>query len=188
VTGRLEVRLVVGDVRASRRPAAMRTLLGSCVSACLWDREARIGGMNHFMLPGDADSKESAHFGMHAMDRLIGEMQKLGADRCRLTGKIFGGGAMSGIVSTVAHHNLEFIEHFMEVEQIPVVAKDLGGTWPRQLIFLTDTGQVFVKKLHGKRQLKHVAAEDRRLAAPAPLTYGGITLFVDEPPAQRAQR
>ena len=27
------------------------TTLGSCIAACLWDRERRIGGMNHFMLP-----------------------------------------------------------------------------------------------------------------------------------------
>jgi chemotaxis protein CheD len=27
------------------------TLLGSCVSACLFDEQAGVGGMNHFILP-----------------------------------------------------------------------------------------------------------------------------------------
>ncbi len=180
---RPDLRLVVGDVFASRKHAVMRTLLGSCVSACLWDREQHIGGMNHFMLPGDLTSEVSSRFGLHAMERLVSELQKLGADRRWLQGKIFGGSAMMGMGSNVPQRNVEFIERFMRVEEIPVVARDLGGTFPRQLIFFTDTGQVFVKKLRGKKQLRHVAAEARRLEhAPAPV-YGEIVLF-DDPPAK----
>ena len=26
------------------------TILGSCISICLWDSEARVGGMNHLLL------------------------------------------------------------------------------------------------------------------------------------------
>ena len=47
------VKILPGQYHAART-GAITTVLGSCVSTCLWDPVERIGGMNHFMLPGDA--------------------------------------------------------------------------------------------------------------------------------------
>ena len=46
------VRLPMGGVFASGTPLKITTLLGSCVAACLYDPGAKIGGMNHILLPG----------------------------------------------------------------------------------------------------------------------------------------
>ena len=47
------VPVVLGQHRLSDRDDEMLvTTLGSCVSACIHDPVARIGGMNHFLLPG----------------------------------------------------------------------------------------------------------------------------------------
>jgi chemotaxis protein CheD len=75
------------------------TTLGSCIAACLWDREAKIGGMNHFMLPeGDAGS---GRYGSYAMELLINEMMKHGATRATMEAKVFGGGQVIDGMSTM---------------------------------------------------------------------------------------
>ena len=36
---------------AVERERPLSTLLGSCVAVCMFDLQARVGGINHFMLP-----------------------------------------------------------------------------------------------------------------------------------------
>ena len=43
--------MLPGEYFVSDEDMLIMTTLGSCIAACLWDRERRIGGMNHFMLP-----------------------------------------------------------------------------------------------------------------------------------------
>jgi chemotaxis protein CheD len=152
---RLEaVKILPGQYVASAGPTGMATLLGSCVSTCLWDPQRRIGGMNHFMLPGDNGSAgslvtRSARFGVHAMELLINDMLKLGAERRRLVAKVFGGArVLQGFDSLdVGGRNCGFVLEFLEVEGIPVLAQDLLGTSARKLHFSPDTGKVLLKKL-----------------------------------------
>ena len=90
-----EATIYVGGVFASRDAAVVRTLLGSCIAACLWDPRSGVGGMNHFMLPRPANGVAEAdpsRFGVHAMELLIGKIQRLGGDRRTLQAKVFGGG------------------------------------------------------------------------------------------------
>lgn len=183
MTNRLRIDLNIGGVEASHRPALLRTLLGSCISVCLWDREARCGGMNHFMLPqGPASGGDPARFGVHAMDLLIGALQRQGGERDRLVAKVFGGASvLSSVLKTnrVPEQNIDFIDRFMKTEGIPVVARDLGGVKGRLVYFLTDTGQAFVKQL-GQARKREQLREDRRLIAPAPAArpaYGEVELW-----------
>src|SRR5687768_14121384 len=62
--------VVAGELVASKRPLELRTVLGSCVSACLFDPTARIGGMNHFLLPEANGEPPTARYG--AVDRSAG--------------------------------------------------------------------------------------------------------------------
>jgi chemotaxis protein CheD len=166
VTARPEVTLHIGGVYAARVPTVLKTVVGSCIAVCLVDPLARVGGMNHFMLPspgrGAAWLADPARFGIHAMELLIGAMQKSGAERHRLQGKVFGGGhvlrlPMNG--NGVAERNVRFIEEFMVTEGIEVVSRDLGGYLPRRLHFYSDTGKVYVKRL-GQQTLRQARTED----------------------------
>lgn len=146
--------IIVGEIKASAEPLRVTTLLGSCVAVCLYDPKARIGGMNHFMLPcNHTADMQCATYGVHAMELLINEIMKLGGDRRRLTAKIFGGGDVLGkrIANnpgkTVGEQNVEFALAFLERERIPIIAKDLGGETGRQIQFLTHTGQAFVRQV-----------------------------------------
>jgi chemotaxis protein CheD len=148
------VKILPGQYYAASGPVAMSTVLGSCVSTCLWDPHRRIGGMNHFMLPGDNGTAaspvaKSARFGVYAMELLINEMLKIGADRRRLVAKVFGGGRVLRGFGTldVGRRNCEFVLEFLKVEGVPVLAQDLLDNYPRKVHFSPDSGKVLLKKL-----------------------------------------
>jgi chemotaxis receptor (MCP) glutamine deamidase CheD len=147
------VNIGIGGVFASGRPTEVRTVLGSCVAVCLFDPEVAVGGMNHFMLPFGDDEREPGKYGEHAMDLLIGAMQRLGASRSRLRAKLFGGGHVLHIPDrsdSVARKNVLFVEGFMADEGIVVVSKSLGGTQPRQVRFRVSSGQAYVRFLRDR--------------------------------------
>jgi chemotaxis protein CheD len=149
------VKILPGQYHAGAADGgSIATLLGSCVSTCLWDPITRVGGMNHFMLPGERAATlspwaESARFGLYAMEVLINEMLRLGADRRRLVAKVFGGArVLQGFDSLdVGAQNSQFVLQFLREEGIPVAAQDLLGVHPRKLHFFPATGKVQVKKL-----------------------------------------
>jgi chemotaxis protein CheD len=144
------VKLPPGEYFATPRDLAMVTVLGSCVSACLWDARHRIGGMNHFMLPGAGDS---ARLGIYAMEVLINRMLKCGAQRGNLVAKVFGGANVLEGMDTlnIGSRNAVFVLEFLAEERIPVVAQDLEDLYPRKVAFLPASGRVLVKRLAGLR-------------------------------------
>jgi chemotaxis protein CheD len=149
------VKVQPGQFHASRGPGSISTVVGSCVSTCLWDPLERIGGMNHFMLPGGDSSAASpwglpARFGIYAMELLINEMIHLGADRRRLVAKVFGGArVLEGFATLdVGAMNSRFVLDFLHEERIPILAQDLLGTWPRKLHLFPESGKVQLKRLH----------------------------------------
>ncbi|MGI4791604.1 MAG: chemoreceptor glutamine deamidase CheD [Janthinobacterium lividum] len=141
----------IGGVCASAEPAVVRTVLGSCIAVCLRDPRTGVGGMNHFMLPacssGDA---VSARYGVHAMELLINDCMHAGADRNHLEAKVFGGGHVLRMRETdgnVPQSNIKFALHFLEMENIPIVSRDLGGYAAREIYFFTDSGRTMLKRL-----------------------------------------
>jgi chemotaxis protein CheD len=154
-----------GEIFASDRPTVVQTLLGSCVSACLIDAKARIAGMNHILLPGRADldhADDAARYGVNAMELLINKMTKLGADRRRFAVKVFGGANLvTGVQASTGPgaRNIEFVLEFLRIEDIPVVARDLGGHCPRRVYLRTDTGEVLLKKIAPIRAASVVSQE-----------------------------
>jgi chemotaxis protein CheD len=181
------VTIQIGEVFASREPTVIRTVLGSCIAACLRDPATGIGGMNHFMLPtplnghGGADL---ARFGVHAMELLIGNLQKLGGERGRLQAKVFGGGHVLQIPESacgVPQLNIRFIREFLATEGIPLVAHDLGGRIAREVLFHTNSGKVLMKRLSSlNRMLTKKEQKHQTQARDEIKECGEITLFGDE--------
>ena len=82
-----------GQLVVSVMPAAITTILGSCVAVCLWEPHRGIGGMNHFMLPMAAGngSASSPRFGPAAMEQLLTQVREAGARPPLLRARIYGG-------------------------------------------------------------------------------------------------
>lgn len=148
--GRIRRHLHAGQCYVSAEPAAVTTVLGSCVAVCLWEAELGIGGINHFLLPHWAgNGRVSARFGSVAISILIEELSALGCRPEHLQAKIFGGsGAMSvDNLTRLGQRNIEIARQFLAAESIPVVAEDVGGKRGRKLIFHTHDGAAWVKRL-----------------------------------------
>jgi len=158
-----------GEYYVTDKDEVIATVLGSCISVCLRDEKHRIGGMNHFMLPGDfrmedVFNSQSARYGMYAMELILGDIIKLGGDREHLTAKVFGGGHVLNSVphtkNTVPQANLEFVKAFLSMEGIKVVSADVGGTYGRKVLYLPYLGKAFVKPLVSGAD--RVVARERR--------------------------
>lgn len=137
------VHVVQGDYHVSDRlDTVLITILGSCVATCLSDPVARIGGMNHFVLPnGSGNDGTRNRYGLHAMELLINGLLKMGARKDRIEAKLFGGAMMHDGLGRIGLANAEFAERFLEVEGIRCVAKSLGGTECRRIRYVPATGQ-----------------------------------------------
>ena len=128
------------------------TILGSCVSACVRDPLAAVGGMNHFMLPnytaGCWDStSDSMRYGNVAMERLINDILARGGMRNRLEIKVFGGGNVMGGTANIGHRNADFVEEYLAAESLPITARHLRGSMPRRLHYFPATGRVMLQEL-----------------------------------------
>lgn len=152
--GRQAVKILPGEYYVTTGDKLIVTVLGSCVSVCLRDKHTGMGGMNHFLLPGDNQNDaslvtESARYGVYAMELLVNHLLKMGANRNRLEAKVFGGGnVLRGLtVNNVGQRNAEFVLDYLHLEQIPIIAQDLLGEFPRKVYFFPDSGQVLVKKI-----------------------------------------
>ncbi|HEY5513886.1 MAG TPA: chemotaxis protein CheD [Geomonas sp.] len=154
------VTLEPGELFASREPVTISTLLGSCVAACLYDPVNRVVGMNHFMLSSRRYSRdlpiyvtEAGRYGIHAMELLINEMMRMGAERKRLCAKVFGGATILRHTGSVGNFfcvgkvNCRFIKDFLEEERIPILAQELGGEKGRVIHFSNGDFAVYLRKV-----------------------------------------
>lgn len=150
-----------GDFAVGTAPdQRIDTLLGSCVAVCLHDPVARVGGMNHILLPhGMGDITGSSGHGVNAMEVLINAVIRAGGARDRLRAKVFGGGRMSDRLRNIGQMNIDFAHGFLRNEGITCVGGSIGGRQGRRVQFWPATGLV--------RQ-KYVAGEMVRSEPPAP--------------------
>jgi len=167
---RESVRIQPGEFFATDRDMSLVTVLGSCVAACIHDRTAGIGGMNHFMLPDDGTeagqpASDSMRYGAYAMEVLINELIKMGGRRERFEAKVFGGAAVLAGMTTIniGDRNAEFTRRYLALEKIRIIAEDLQGVHPRKVAFMPATGQAMVKKLR-MQQEPSVAEREQALA------------------------
>jgi chemotaxis protein CheD len=176
-----------GEYYASGENHLISTVLGSCVAVVLYDEGRRIGGMNHYMLPGkfadletgDRTSREHfddahrAKLGVYAMQMLIARLIDAGADRWNLQAKVFGGGNVLGNgemaggknSSDIGSYNVELAFAYLEREQIPVVSSDVRGYVARKIFLEPRTGYVYLKRLEKKllepvRQIEQSVIEE----------------------------
>jgi chemotaxis protein CheD len=166
---------------------SITTVLGSCVSACIRDPVAAVGGMNHFMLPeegaGDdeprpANAGLATRYGSYAMESLINELMKRGARRERLEIKLFGGGRILASLSDVGQRNIEFIREYLRAEGLIITAEDLGDIVPRKVAYNPRTGKARVKRLPALEATSVADRERKYMKSVGSVAQGGdVELF-----------
>jgi chemotaxis protein CheD len=159
------VKIFSGDWHVSTGDEMLATILGSCVSACIRDPITKIGGMNHFLLPGDESSTtqmgEGARYGVFAMESLINGIMKAGGRKDRLEIKVFGGGNVINNSARIGSKNAKFIRDFLRREGLRITSEDLEGDHPRRIHYYPATGKVMMRLLRRKEDLVVVEEEAR---------------------------
>jgi len=166
------------------------TILGSCVSACIRDTDARVGGMNHFLLAepsGNARDRygASARYGAFAMEQLINKVLSRGSGRkANLEIKIFGGGLINSALTDVGAKNIEFVREFLGNEGYTIAGEDVGGSFARRVMFKPHSGRAFVKRLDSaaassvaREELSIVGTRMAQAAVAKPVASDDIELF-----------
>jgi chemotaxis protein CheD len=154
------VKIGSGEYFVGHSGKVIKTLLGSCASVCLYDAKTQVVGMNHFLLATDQlkrshilDSR-AGYYGLHAMELVINKMMRLGANRHRITAKVFGGSNVvpqlsthGGDFGTVGEQNVSFAYEFLKRERIAIVSQDVGGDHGRIIYFDSTDYSVYVSSL-----------------------------------------
>lgn len=177
------VKIFSGDWYVStRKDEMLATILGSCVAACVRDPTIGIGGMNHFLLPGDesmvSQLSDAARYGVFAMESLINGVLKVGGRKERLEFKIFGGGNVINTSTRIGSKNASFVREFLHKEGYRITSEDLEGNLPRRVHYYPATGKVMMRKLQRKEDMVVLDEEARykREIARQPVE-GNIELF-----------
>lgn len=127
------------------------TIVGSCVAICLVDRVARVGGMNHYLLPYNTKIDDGLRYGVVAIPRLIAGVLAAGGRKNRLEAKVFGGANVIGVLANHGDHlgnkNVQLAYRLLSESRIPIVAEDVNGTRGRKVLFDPDEGTAWVKRL-----------------------------------------
>lgn len=143
-----QIYLHPGHISFTTEHAVISTVLGSCVSVCLFDEEHTAAGMNHYLLPERAARGDLARFGDSANELLLERFLKIGVPLPRLRAKVFGGASMGGPrAGNLPGRNVDVAVDFLRSKGIPLVSRDTGGVRGRKLIFRTCDATAWVRLL-----------------------------------------
>jgi len=141
----------VAQIRYSSSPSVLRTILGSCVGICIYDRVKKIGGMAHVLLPTSQKSNINPEkYADTSIPLLVRELLKEGARKENLSAKITGGASMFKFGSNIAlgqigDRNIEQTKVELQKLGIPIVVEDVGGSLGRVIDFYLTDGHLKVK-------------------------------------------
>ncbi|MCE2576833.1 chemotaxis protein CheD [Komagataeibacter sp. FNDCR2] len=157
--------IVQGEVAISNDPAViLGTLLGSCISVCMFDPVAGVGGMNHFLLPegGESHDAMAMRFGVNSMGMLVSGILKAGGKRSRLLCKAFGGATVVPSLGRIGQENIHFVMQYLADKEIPCVSQSLGGNQARRVRFWPTTGRVQQNLVHDAQNIGYQEVADSR--------------------------
>ena len=142
--------LFPGTLFADPEEYLITTVLGSCVSLCLWDGIAKMGGMNHYMLPlWNGEGLATPKYGNIAIEKLVNKMLRMGCKKENLIAKMFGGANVTSTgneIFMIGERNIMLAYQALEDYRIPVKSADVGGHVGRKVIMNTSSGVVLVGK------------------------------------------
>lgn len=181
--GERRINIVQGQHYVNDDPdAVITTILGSCIAACIWDPAEGIGGMNHFLLPGEAvgisqaSKTEAQRYGVHLMELLINDLLRKGLKKINLKAKLFGGACMIKGLTDVGALNAAFAEKFLREEGIELVGGSLRGNLGRRIQFWPASGRA--RQAFLKRNADSILHDESTRHPAALFNAGSVELFV----------
>ncbi len=133
-----------GYIFVSDQPYLIHTVLGSCVSVCLWDCRNRFGGMNHFIYDKAKGGAKNSKYGNVSTSYIIRLMLEMGSHRTDLRAHIMGGGENPMLDSSIGRDNAAIAEKIIRENKIAIASKDVGGNSGRKVIFNNESGEILI--------------------------------------------
>jgi chemotaxis protein CheD len=138
-------------------PLLVSTVLGSCVSVTMFAPALGVGAITHGVLPcscgkyGKA-AQGTGRFVDASIHAIVQELRGLGVKPSQTEVKVFGGSQMYGQWGEggglrIGWENVEAALNVLSELGYSVLATDVGGNRGRKLLFVSHTGEVWVKKL-----------------------------------------
>lgn len=144
----------ISEMRISHDPSEtlITYSLGSCVGLALFDKEARIGGLIHSMLPFSKTDPEKAKrmpcmFVDTGVPALLQAMFDKGAQKRTLIAKVAGGSHIlddKGVFN-IGERNYTVLRKLLWKNNILVSGEDVGGSTPRTMSLRMETGATILK-------------------------------------------
>jgi len=162
---------------------AFKTLLGSCVAIIFYDKEQKIKGMNHFLLPSTNNSNEDMKYGLYSVEAMLNEMYKMGCRKQNMAAKISGGADIVNVTlssKSIGHRNVEFAMDFCASEGFRIISNHTRGVDGR-VILVTNGFETFIKTVENNTTTSQVMADEKKLQIelsvrkPAISEYGNNT-------------
>lgn len=182
----------VGDARHH-----VRTLLGSCVSITLWQRERRVGAMSHFLLAdrgpvrGGGTQALDGRYGTEALQLMLQGLARLGVAPAQCEAKLFGGGDMFPAhadrgPTKVGRRNGDAAHVLLAEHGIRLVSHSLFGVGHRKIVFDIASGDVWARQEHAASDVAPLSAlPTLPLPIDPPLQRGPDTLRPGARPLRR---
>ena len=139
----------VGEIHIGAKPTEISTILGSCISVCLYDKIKRMGGMNHYLVPlWNDNGLQSPKYGNISIPRLIENMLNVGCNIHNMEAKVFGGANVINVTTEsmmIGRKNIIIAKEILKEYRIPITAEDIAGDKGRRIMMRSDTGKIFLK-------------------------------------------
>ncbi len=139
----------VGEIFVGAKPTEISTVLGSCISVCLYDKVEQMGGMNHYLVPlWNENGLQSPKYGNISIPKLIENMLNIGCEKHNIEAKIFGGANVIEVSQEdmmKGRKNILIAKEVLREYGIKITAQDTGGTKGRKILMRSDTGKILLR-------------------------------------------
>lgn len=144
-----------GYILVPDQSISISAVIGSGISVCIYDREKRVGGMNHFIFPYiAAKGKTTALYGNIATITLLKIMLARESSIKDLEAQIYGGAYHPGKNNKdIGRENIEIARKILLKNQISITSLDVGGEKGRKVVFNTNTNEVAILKVDRLRDM-----------------------------------
>ena len=129
--------------------------LGSCIGITIRDPRTGIGGLLHAMLPTtlirkDIPVEQLPKYVDLGLERMIAEMERMGANRKYMEAKMAGAAHIIQYQSVspsrdISSRNIQVAVEYLEKHKIKILGMEVGDRYPRTIIFEPGSGMTVVK-------------------------------------------
>ncbi len=149
------IKVKIADYQIASNPYVLVSYgFGSCVGVSLFDKDSKIGGLAHIMLPKGGENTEQkfhSRYADSAIKMMLADMEESGCRLDKITAKLAGGASMFPNLKKsdkgIGDRNVEAVMEVLEYLEIPIAGSDTGGDYGRSISFYTDTGKMRISSI-----------------------------------------